>query len=91
MMSRCSRRSFQQGALSQTVRPGTVGTAMYVCALAGASGAVLAFAVRTQAVAQPSTVNEVEEVVVSARKTGERLKDLPIAATVLDAAVIGGL
>ncbi|MFN9847217.1 MAG: TonB-dependent receptor [Alphaproteobacteria bacterium] len=32
--------------------------------------------------------NEIEEVVVSARKTEEKLKDVPIAATVLDEAVI---
>lgn len=48
---------------------------------------LLASSAGTSAWAQTRGV-EVEEVVVSARKTEEKLKDIPIAATVLDAQVI---
>ena len=49
--------------------------------------AILATSLGSAAVAQTGA-NEIEEVVVSARKTEEKLKDVPIAATVLDASVI---
>ena len=57
--------------------------------LTGASLGALALACVSPAAAQQSRpVTDVEEVVVSARKTEERLRDVPIAATVLDTASI---
>lgn len=56
--------------------------------LHGASILTIALTAASAAIAQTSAETEVEEVIVSARKTEEKLKDVPIAATVLDAAAI---
>ena len=56
--------------------------------LHGASILTIALTAASAAIAQTSAETEVEEVIISARKTEEKLKDVPIAATVLDAAAI---
>lgn len=56
--------------------------------LCGVSLLTLALGASSAAMAQTATANEVEELTVTARKTEEKLKDVPIAATVLDVQAI---